>query len=125
MKKMDFAIIAVIALTAAAILLYGAFSRAADNSALTARIYVDGELWQSHALSGEVRIVEIQTPYGTNTLLIAPEYAQITSADCPSQDCVRTPKQSHAGGVIACLPHRVLIRLEGKPAEGGIDALAS
>ncbi|MDR2931659.1 MAG: NusG domain II-containing protein [Oscillospiraceae bacterium] len=47
----------------------------------------------------------------------------MTDADCPSLDCVHAPAISSPGQVIACLPHRVLVRLTGGE-EGEVDAVA-
>ena len=50
--------------------------------------------------------------------------AKMVSADCVSQTCVHTPKQTGPGGLIACLPHRVLVKLSGDFDGEGVDAIA-
>ncbi len=45
----------------------------------------------------------------------------VSEATCPDQDCVRMGPVSKPGQVIACLPNRLLIRVEG---EGDVDAVS-
>ncbi|MDR1540620.1 MAG: NusG domain II-containing protein [Clostridiales bacterium] len=87
-------------------------------------VYVDGELRETVVLNSQVQEIEIRTPYGVNTLIAYPDGVKMKSADCASQTCVHTPKRIYSGGVIACLPHKLLIRLEGR-FDGGVDAIAS
>lgn len=47
---------------------------------------------------------------------------RVTSADCPTQDCVRTGRISRAGQSIVCLPARVVVTVEGA-AEAGYDVV--
>lgn len=45
-------------------------------------------------------------------------------SDCPTQDCVHTGIIARGGQSIVCLPARIIVRLEGGPAEeGGVDAV--
>mgnify|MGYP002575369638 FL=1 len=56
---------------------------------------------------------EIQTTKGTNTLVIENGMAYVTDADCPDQVCVRMGKISKTGENIVCLPHKLVIQMEG------------
>lgn len=47
--------------------------------------------------------------------------AEVISAGCPDQVCVRTGKLSHAGETAVCLPAGLSLRMEGGP---GADAVA-
>ena len=49
----------------------------------------------------------------TVRLSVTPDGARVSSADCPTQDCVRTGEISQAGQSIICLPARIVIRIEG------------
>ena len=57
---------------------------------------------------------------GTNTLTVSGGTAQIVQADCPDQVCVRQGAVRYAGESIVCLPHRLIVTIEGGAA-GGID----
>lgn len=56
---------------------------------------------------------EIQTAKGTNTLVIENSMAYVTDADCPDQVCIRMGKISKTGENIVCLPHKLVIQVEG------------
>lgn len=60
---------------------------------------------------------------GTNVLVIEQGTARIESADCPDELCVQMGKISRSGQSIICLPHQVVVEIEGgKEAEA--DAVA-
>ena len=54
-----------------------------------------------------------------NTLVIKNGSASIIAADCPDKLCVKQRKVSKAGETITCLPHRLVIRIDG--AESNVD----
>lgn len=53
---------------------------------------------------------------GRNTLIIRDGQAWVSEANCKNQICVHTAKKSHAGDVIVCLPHKVVVSIEGAKA---------
>jgi hypothetical protein len=120
MKKADYVVVAAMLVVCA----IGFLARCLSGRAASkADIYVDGKLYRTVVLSEMEQTVEIVTPYGSNTLSASKDGIKMTAADCPSQTCVHTPKQTASGGVIACLPHRTLIKLADMP-EGEVDAIA-
>lgn len=56
---------------------------------------------------------EIQTAKGTNALVIENGMAYVTDADCPDQVCIHMGKISKTGENIVCLPHKLVIQVEG------------
>ena len=89
-----------------------------------AEIYVAGELKHIVPLSsGQADIYIHVSDGGYNIVRIQEDGACIAEANCHSQTCVLAGKHSRPGQIIACLPHRVLVKLTGQP-EGGIDAIA-
>ena len=56
---------------------------------------------------------EIQTAKGMNILEIKNGMAYVTEADCPYQVCIRMGKISKTGENIVCLPHKLVIQVEG------------
>ena len=56
---------------------------------------------------------EIQTAKGMNILEIKNGMAYVTEADCPDQVCIRMGKISKTGENIVCLPHKLVIQVEG------------
>lgn len=68
----------------------------------------------------EDRTVTIgETDY--NVLTISNGTAAVTEANCGDHTCIRTGKISREGETIVCLPHRVVVRIEGG-AERPFDA---
>ena len=124
MKKYDYIIIGIT-------LIIGIFALIFNNSYnkkfyhdLKAYIYVDGELYKTVLLADNIGDIEIKTAYGNNTLSVFHDGVKMVYADCNSQTCVKTHKLTTSGSVIACLPHRILVKLSGKGAEE-VDIIAN
>lgn len=104
------------------ILLLGALAAAAAGTyalkgapaGAVARIYVDGELWDSVDLSAVAVPYEIRvdTEYGSNTLLVSPGAIRVAHADCAEQTCVNQGAISDGLIPIVCLPHRLVVEIE-------------
>ena len=73
------------------------------------------------ALPQEGEYVEITGKYPL-TVFLSPSEIYVVSADCPTQDCVRSGSISRAGESIVCLPGRVVITIEGD--SGNYDLIA-
>lgn len=62
---------------------------------------------------------------GYNKLIIRDGYAWIETADCPDELCVKSGKISKSGESIICLPHKLVIRIEGNVSDKeDLDAIA-
>lgn len=64
----------------------------------------------------------------SNTLVIKEGAADMISADCPDQICVKHTPISQAGETIICLPNKVVVTIEAlnetqKTADGEVDAI--
>ena len=82
------------------------------GSDIYAVIYVDGEKLASLPLSEDTDY-QVKTGRGSNLVCVRDRRVFVESADCPDKVCVHTPALTgETNGVIACLPHRVIIRLE-------------
>ena len=123
LKKGDIAVLAVILLAALIGLAVLAWRNTMSASGLSADIYQDGALIETVALSSGERQILLENSGGSNLLLLSPQGIMMLKASCPNQDCVRCGLVSRPGGVIACLPHRLLVRLSGAK-EGAFDAIA-
>lgn len=109
-------------LVAALLLLGGAlalFLLATRREGGTVRVQIDGETVMELPLDQDARLV-LGEGEGTNTLTVSGGTAQIVQADCPDQVCVRQGAVRYAGESIVCLPHRLIVAIEGGTA-GGID----
>lgn len=78
-----------------------------------AAVYLDGERYASLPLSEDTTL-EIVTERGRNSVVVENGRVFVREADCPDLVCVHTPALSEGDPkTIACLPHRLVILLEG------------
>ncbi len=86
------------------------------------RIYHDGELLEEYPLDedGTYRIEAVDGEY--NIVEIKDGYVCVTEANCANQTCVQTGKINTGATPIVCLPHKLVIRIEGEEPE--VDAVA-
>ena len=61
----------------------------------------------------EDRTVRLGDGAGYNILQISGGAAAVIEADCGDHTCIRTGKISREGERIVCLPHKLMIRIEG------------
>ena len=100
---------------AAALLICCALSlfafRAGSDGAFVS-VSVDGARTAVYSLSQD-RTVELEAGGGHNTLVIENGTVRMTEADCPNGDCMGFAPISREGQIIVCLPHRLVVRVEG------------
>ncbi len=111
-------IILLVSLLVIAALLWGVIS-ALKKSGEYAVVIVDGVETARYRLSSDVNDVIYSDGGHTNTLVIENGRASIVSADCPDKLCVKQRSISKAGETIICLPHKLVVKIEGK---GEVDA---
>ena len=115
-RKNDVLLAAALLLLGGALALFLLFTRQEGG---TVRVQIDGETVMELPLDQDARLV-LGEGEGTNTLTVSGGTAQIVQADCPDQVCVRQGAVRYAGESIVCLPHRLIVTIEGGAA-GGID----
>ena len=84
--------------------------RTGDNGAW-AVVTVDGAEVGRYALSGEHVVTIGEEEW--NVLQISHGTASVSEANCGDFTCVRTGEISREGETIVCLPHHLIIRIEG------------
>lgn len=111
------------AILIAALLILGGvlalFLRLTRREGGTVRVQVDGETVMELPLGEDTRIVLGEDGH-TNTLIIENGMAQVVEADCPDQICVDHGAIRYAGESIVCLPHKLVVTVEGGAA-GDVD----
>lgn len=85
-------------------------------------VQVDGEVLMELPLSVDTEKVLGGWEH-TNTLIIRNGTAQVVEASCPDQVCVRQGAIRFEGESIVCLPHRLVVTVEGG-VQGGVDISA-
>lgn len=91
------------------------FARSFSSPAVTARISVDGECVKVIDLRAVTLPYEfeISTAHGRNLVRVEHGRIAVIESDCPEQICVRQGYVQESGVPIVCLPHRLVIELEG------------
>lgn len=119
MKKNDMILVVGVLILAAAAFLWTGFLKSEDGA--KAVVYINGEVSASYELiqDGEYKI---ETEEGSNSFLIKDGKADMIEADCPDGLCVKQKSVSKNGETIVCLPHKVVIEIEGG-SSGGMDAI--
>ena len=92
-----------------------------------ARVLVerDGEIIYTADLHQDQQ-VELQGPLGTTVLKIKDDAARVISSPCPQKICIGLGEARHPGDLLACVPNRLVIRIEGDGTEQerGYDLLS-
>lgn len=109
LKKKETALIAL--LGAAAILLWGGLGIREKNKGEMIHITVDGEEYGTWSLS-ENETIEIGE---TNVCEIKDGKVRMIKADCPDHLCMKQSPVDKNGGMIVCLPNKVIIERKGTP----------
>ena len=113
MKKNDFLLILGVFLLAGGVLLWNNLVKGDVGG--SAVVYIDGESAATYELNEEGEYL-IETEYGTNLLVIQDGKADMKEADCPDGLCVKQHAIFKTGETIVCLPHRVVVEIEGDQA---------
>lgn len=101
------------------------FAFAADTDMRFA-VVTDGAGGTHRIPLGEDGSYPIETDLGTNTVAVENGEVHMEDADCPGHDCIDQGAIGSAGEVIVCLPHKLIVTIEG--AAGGastVDGIAS
>jgi hypothetical protein len=113
MKRIDVIIIALIlAIAAAAMLAMSATRRAEAAGGLRAEVYEDGVLTRTLPLN-EASDITVNTKWGYNRIVVEDGGVRVAAADCGALTCVHSGAKTLSGDMIACLPHRLIIKLRG------------
>jgi len=118
-RKNDVLLVAALLILGGALALFLLLTRQEGG---TARVQVDGETVMELPLSEDTRTVLGEDGH-SNTLVVENGAARVVEADCPDQVCVRHGAVRYAGESIVCLPHRLIVTIEGG-AENGVDGIA-
>ena len=114
MKKTDWLLVALALIAAAGIYLF--YSAGAEKGA-GAEITVDGETVGFLPLDTDDSI-RIDTENGYNVITVKDGEVMVTEADCRDQICVEHKKISKTGETIVCLPHKLVVTVQGDAPEG-------
>ena len=78
----------------------------------TADVYIDGRLVQTIDMTVD-DAYEFSTDRGSNMVVVESEKIRVSDADCPDKVCVNMGWKSRRGETITCLPHKLVIEIQG------------
>lgn len=64
------------------------------------------------------RSFDIEGPLGPTHLVIDAQGVRITSSPCPRKICMTMGPARHSGDLLACVPNRILVRIDNSGGEG-------
>lgn len=115
MKAMDYVLMVGVLLIAGGVLVYNTMNFGPPMTASAQVILrVDGEIVDRYPLmeDGTYLIDDLEDGH-YNELQIKDQVVSMVDANCHDQICVRTRAISKSGQSIVCLPHRVVIEIDG------------
>lgn len=115
LKRADVLVMAVIAIAAGIFFFFSSLK----GTGQTAIVKVDGAQVLAIAL-GMDGSYPVHTPYGDNILQVEDGKIRMAYSECTNQVCVHIGWVEKEGAQIVCLPHRLVVTLEG----GTLDAVA-
>lgn len=108
-RKADIVLVLVLLLVAAAA---GIFMLAVRDTGGEAVVLRDGQEVLRLPLSEDAEEV-ITEGEDSNTVVIRDGTASVTQANCPDKVCVHTGEIRYEGQTIVCLPHKLVVKIEG------------
>lgn len=118
-RKADIILVLVLLLVAAAA---GIFMLAVRDAGGEAVVLRDGQEILRLPLSEDAEQV-VTEGEGSNTVVIQDGAVSVTQANCPDRVCVHTGEIRYEGQTIVCLPHKLVVKIEGGE-EQEVDAVA-
>ncbi len=117
-KPADIILLVLTVILSGLLLMGSLFLKESGNTVI---IEIDGQEYSRYSLSDikEDKTVEINTKYGSNTIVIQKDGVYVKTADCPDKTDVKKGKITKTGDSIVCIPNRLIIYIEG---ESDVDA---
>jgi hypothetical protein len=117
-------ILDVVIIAASAALVAASAARAYDPGSGEPRAVVSGPGGEWVYPLDEARELRVSGPLGDTIIDIGAGSARIVDSPCPNKTCIASGALSRPGQWAACLPNKVIVRVEGARADGGVDAAA-
>ena len=113
LKKRKWDLIFILIAAALAAVLYFSGLLAPGGKGAYAVIYFDGTEMERIKLDNNYTELPVRTHLGENIVAVSNEEVSVISADCPDKLCVKQGKVSKKGETIVCLPHKIVVEVEG------------
>ena len=103
----------VVVLSAGLMIIGSAFLFWTNGEGKMAVVYTDGVEFHRLELDQDT-IIEATGPLGPSLIHVHDGKIWIEEAPCPHQLCRKMGKVGRRGGIIVCVPNRILIKIEGE-----------
>ena len=110
MKKWDYIIFAFIAILSIACFVY--VQSVTNEQGSTVVIEINGEVVKKLDLNTDT-VYEVKNRDDYNIVEVKDGKVSVTESNCKDHICVNTPAISKVGQSIICLPHKLVVRIEG------------
>lgn len=120
MKKKDMILIIVLLVIAAAGLFAVKALQSGDGGQVV--ISIDGSEYGRYPIDQD-QTITVDNAYGHNLIMIEDGSVHMQEADCPDLICVHHAPISHNHETIICLPHKLVVAVEGG-SEASVDVTA-
>ncbi len=118
--KNDLILLIIILLISSSLLLM--FKLKKEEAGARAVISIDGKVYKEISLESDTELI-VSTTLGTNVVTVKENEVYVSSADCPDKICVNHAHIHSKGETIVCLPHKMVITIEGKE-DSEIDSVS-
>lgn len=85
-------------------------------------VYIDNKIYAKYDLQKDNKY-EINGALGNATLVIDSGTAELIESPCSHQICVKTGKIKNPSSQIVCAPGHIMVRVESKKVNNGVDAI--
>ncbi|MFH0826214.1 MAG: NusG domain II-containing protein [Pseudomonadota bacterium] len=120
MTRADAALLTALVLTAG--ILFVLLPRYVISGGSTVEVSSDNVLYGRYSLNKN-RVVNVPGPLGETVLDIRDGTAFIRSSPCKNKQCVHMGRLDHKGGLLVCVPNRVVVRVGGESSDE-LDAVS-
>lgn len=98
-----------------------AFAGSADERVV---VITDGDGQTQRIPITENGTYTIESSLGKNVIVVSYGSVYMSEADCPGHDCIEQGAIENAGEIIVCLPHKLIVNIEGGES-ATVDSVAS
>ena len=113
-------VLVIISLALIAFLVFKLSAREGSEAVIT----VDGNTYATLPLSKNATLTVTLENGGENTVTVKGGEVFVTSADCPDKICVSHRPIKNVGETIVCLPHKVVVTVEGEGSSSDVDIIS-
>jgi len=90
------------------------FSRFFFNKSRESRVEVTGKTFQKYYDINENRVINVEGPLGTTTVIIEGGEVRVEDSPCREKICIKMGRKKRVGEQIICVPNRVIVEITGE-----------